>query len=391
VDRWERPRQYPEGRSKVALTGNRRDRADNLATPAGVIALVFAPHSCAPRRLTRPGVCSRMSVPTISSVPLASVGLQRPKFSVMIPVYKPLAHLEIALGSVLVQGVQPRDMQIAIVDDGSDEDITARVRALDPSGRVEIHRFPGRIGLARNLNRSIDLSRGHLVHLLHQDDYVLPGFYSGMLRAFERVPAAGMAFCRTRIVDGSGRLQRVTSGPRLWSGVVNGWVSKIATRQRVQAPSAVVARSTYEQVGGYREDLRFALDWEMWVRIAVRHAVWYERKALAAYRRHARSETARVRTDALAWPDVCHAIRLNSAHCRSWGHSDVSSISAAWYTRSAMRDALREHLAGRTESARRTVAQCRDIIALMGDARSRGALERRLAAVQCQLGCHESR
>jgi len=332
-----------------------------------------------------------MSVPSISSPPLASIGLQRPTFSVMIPVHNPTEDLEIALGSVLVQDVQPGDMQIAIVDDGSDQDVTARVRALDPSGRVEIYRFPGQLGLAGNLNRSIDLSCGHLVHLLHQDDYVLPGFYASMRRAFERAPTAGMAFCRTRIVDGSGRPQKLTSGPQLWSGVVNGWVSKIATRQRVQAPSAVVARSTYEQVGGYREDLRFALDWEMWVRIAVRSAVWYERRALAAYRRHARSETVRVRADALAWPDVCHAIRLNSEHCRSWGHGDVSSRSAAWYTRSAMREALREHVAGRTESARSTVAQCRDIIALMGDARSRGALERRLASMQCQLGCHESR
>jgi hypothetical protein len=38
----------------------------------------------------------------------------------------------------------------------------------------------------------------------------------------------------------------------------------IAQRQRVQCPAAVVARSTYESVGGYRTDLRLALDWEMW-------------------------------------------------------------------------------------------------------------------------------
>jgi hypothetical protein len=219
----------------------------------------------------------------------------------------------------------------------------------------------------------------------------LPGFYVSMHRAFQQAPAAGMAFCRTRIVDESGRLQKTTSGPRVWSGVVTGWVSKIATRQRVQAPSAVVARSTYEQVGGYREDLRFALDWEMWVRIAVRNAVWYEREALAAYRRHARSETGRVRADGMAWPEVCQAIRLNSEHCRSWGHGDFSSVSAAWYTRSAMRDALREHGAGRRCSARRTVSQCQNIISLIGDARARGALERRLASVQGRLGCHESR
>lgn len=171
-----------------------------------------------------------MSVPSISSPPLASIGLQRPTFSVMIPIHNPTEDLEVALGSVLVQDVQPGDMQIAIVDDGSDQDVTARVRALDPSGRVEIYRFPGQLGLAGNLNRSIDLSCGHLVHLLHQDDYVLPGFYASMRRAFERAPTAGMAFCRTRIVDGSGRPQKLTSGPQLWSGVVNGWVSKIATR-----------------------------------------------------------------------------------------------------------------------------------------------------------------
>lgn len=332
-----------------------------------------------------------MSASSVCPLPVMSSVVRRPAFSVMIPVHNPTVHLETALGSVLAQSVKESDMQIAIVDDGSDHDVTARIRALDPSGRVEIHRFPERLGVARNLNRSIDLSRGHLVHLLHQDDYVLPGFYASMLRAFQRAPTAGMAFCRTRIVDESGRLQKLTSGPRVWSGVVSGWVSKIATRQRVQAPSAVVARSTYEQVGGYREDLRFALDWEMWVRIAVRHAVWYERGALAAYRRHARSETGRVRADALAWPDVCHAIRLNSEHCRGWGHRDFSSVSAAWYTRSAMRDALREDVAGRRNSARRTVDQCRDIISLIGDARTRSALERRLASVQGRLGCHESR
>lgn len=331
-----------------------------------------------------------MSVSSIGPPPLTSSGLRRPAFSVIIPVHNPTEHLETALDSVLAQAVQESEMQIAIVDDGSDQDITARIRALDPSGRVEIHRFPERLGLAGNLNRSIGLSRGHLVHLLHQDDYVLPGFYASMLSAFQRAPTAGMAFCRTRIVDDSGRLQKLTSGPRVWSGVVSGWVSKIATRQRVQAPSAVVARCTYEQVGGYREDLRFALDWEMWVRIAVRYAVWYEPRALAAYRRHARSETGRVRADALAWPDVCHAIRLNAEHCTIWGHGDFSSVSAAWYTRSAMREALREHVAGRGESARRTVAQCRDIISLILNAQARGALERRLSSVQGRIGCQES-
>jgi len=203
----------------------------------------------------------------------------RPVLSVMLPVRDPGPHLEQALGSVLAQGLHRSDAQVAVVDDGSSHDVEPRIRTLDPQGRVEFHRFDRPAGISGNLNRAIGLARGHLVHLLHQDDFVLPGFYARMRRAFERSPMAGMAFCRTRIVDDSGRCTKTSSGPQLWSGIARGWVAKISTRQRVQAPSAVVARTTYEHVGGYREDLLLALDWEMWVRISVRYPVWFESRA----------------------------------------------------------------------------------------------------------------
>lgn len=308
----------------------------------------------------------------------------------MIPVRDPGPHLDLTIRSVLDEGLAGEDAQIAVVDDGSCEDVGPRIRALDPNGRIEFHRFEHPAGLSGNLNRAIGLARGHLVHLLHQDDFVLPGFYARMRRAFERAPTAGMAFCRTEIVDRSGRCLKRSSGPQLWSGIVRGWVAKIATRQRVQAPSAVVARSTYEQVGGYREDLRLALDWEMWVRIAVRYPVWYESRALAAFRRHDRSETARIRTHALAWPDVCHAIRLNAANCHDCGHQETTVASARWYAGSAMREARREHAAGRPELARLTLTQCRDIIAMVSSTSIRAALERRLRSLEAKLCANHS-
>lgn len=303
----------------------------------------------------------------------------------MVPVHNPGPHLEIALGSVLAQLRGSDSAQIAVIDDGSLEDVTPRVRSVDPSGRIEIHRCDGPSGISGNLNRAIGLARGHLVHLLHQDDFVLPGFYARMQRAFERAPMVGMAFCRTQVVDRSGRQIKVTSGPRLWSGPVPGWLGKIAIRQRVQAPSAVVARTTYEQLGGYRQDLRLALDWEMWVRIAARHPVWFEASALAAFRRHPMSATERVRTEGLAWPDVVEAIRLNRMHCRSAGQPDASAPSARWYARSAMREALRLHAAGRSRCARQTLEHCRALVALIDRIGARAALERRIDCVQARV------
>lgn len=308
----------------------------------------------------------------------------RPVLSVMIPVRDPGPHLEAAVGSVLAQGLAESEAQIAVVDDGSLHDVEPRIHALDQQGRIEFHRFDRPCGLSGNLNRAIGLARGHLVHLLHQDDLVLPGFYSRMRRAFERAPTAGMAFCRAQIVDEAGRRIKHSSRPQLWSGIVSGWVGKIAIRQRVQTPSAVVARTTYEQVGGYREDLRLALDWEMWVRIAVRYPVWYESRALATYRRHHHGETARLRDGLLAWPDVCHAIRLNAGHCRACGHADRAAESASWYARSAMREAVRDYAAGRIENARHTLAQCREIIPLACGTRMQRALERRLESIEAR-------
>ncbi len=62
----------------------------------------------------------------------------------------------------------------------------------------------------------------------------------------------------------------------------------------IQTPSVVVRRSAYEILGGFRKDLCFTLDWEMWCRIAQNFPVWYEPEALACYRVHSGTETSRL-------------------------------------------------------------------------------------------------
>lgn len=325
-----------------------------------------------------------MSVPRFDA-PILKAGQPRPTFSIMIPVRDPTEHLDVTLRSVLAERLGPEDAQIAVVDDGSAMPVEDRVRAIDPAGRVEVYRLSGPVGLAQNLNRAIALSRGHLVHLLHQDDFVLPGFYARMRRAFMRAPMAGMAFCAAALVDREGRRLRRTSVPRVWSGLIRNWAAKIATRQRVQAPCAVVARTTYEEVGGFREDLRLALDWEMWVRIAVRYPVWCEVRALAAFRRHSESETERLKVEGAAWPDICLAIRINAQHCRSAGQTDRMSQSASWYLRSALREARREWTAGREVRAIHVVDQARSLLELVADPRDHVALGRRVDMVREQI------
>jgi hypothetical protein len=70
-----------------------------------------------------------------------------------------------------------------------------------------------------------------------------------------------------------------------------GFIEKISLSQRIQCPAIVVRRSVYEMLGGFRTDLPFAGDWEMWTRVAAHYPVWYEPMTLAAFRVHSRSYT----------------------------------------------------------------------------------------------------
>jgi len=313
-------------------------------------------------------------------------GILRPRFSVMLPTFEPDTALERALSSVLAQAPAADQMQIAVVDDGSrTADVHRLVRAVDPAGRVEILLHRQRLGLGRNWNRAIGLARGELIHLLHQDDYVLPGFYARIERGFRSAPGVGMAFCRSRIVDGRERIIKTASRQQWTAGILANWLPRIAERQRVQTPAAVVPRATYERLGGFRSDLCQALDWEMWVRIAARTQVWYDPAVLAVYRRHGRSESTRLLSSGAVWPDLIHTIAINSGTLPEDIRGRVRQSSARWYAGSAIRTAEKQIACGEFDAAGTTLEHLPRLLELLPRAGDRSLPLRRAGVLQDRL------
>jgi GT2 family glycosyltransferase len=230
------------------------------------------------------------SAPLREAIPPVGAGAARPLWSVMIPTYNCARYLEETLASVLTQDPGPERMQIEVVDDCSTtDDPEAVVRALG-RGRVEFHRQPGNVGHTRNFDTCIRRARGRLVHLLHGDDLVLPGFYRVMEEAFAADPGIGAAFCRVRVVDQDGRTRFEMPALRAESGRVERAPRVMAVEQPVETPAIVVRREVYEALGGFDRRLRSCgEDLEMWVRIAARYPVRYEAEILALYRTHSRS------------------------------------------------------------------------------------------------------
>ena len=244
------------------------------------------------------------------------------KWSVMIPTYKPSDHLTETLASVRVAIDRAGgDFQVELVDDasptGSPEGF-ARNAGMDVSCFVR----PENGGLASCWNECIARARGDLIHILHQDDIVLPNFYREMEVLEAKVPEAGMLFCRTMVRRPDGEAPDTLEQDH--AGVIPDWLEKISAGQRLLCPSVVVRSETYKKVGGFDSRLKFVIDWEMWVRIAASGAVAYHPTALVEYRVHDQSETARLKSSGCITDDLVVAYRVLSATLQAYGNGRYS-------------------------------------------------------------------
>ena len=203
----------------------------------------------------------------------------------MVPTFNCASFLRTTLESVLAQDLGEAEMQIEVVDDHSLlDDPEAVVRTLAP-GRVGFYRQSHNVGHTRNFNTCLDRSRGHFIHLLHGDDFVLPGFYARMGEVLVNNPEASAAFCRYDVVDERGEWVIRAPAQATPGGVLENWFEEIAVGQRLQPPAMVVRREVYENIGGFDQRIRaYGEDWEMWTRIAAHGPVWYEDSTLACYR-----------------------------------------------------------------------------------------------------------
>ncbi|MBW7881358.1 MAG: glycosyltransferase [Caldilineaceae bacterium] len=250
-------------------------------------------------------------IPQIDTVPK---GIARPFWSVMIPTYNCAAYLQQTLESVLDQDIGPEQMQIEVVDDCSTKDDPEAVVNTIGRGRVSFYRQPRNVGATANFNSCIKRSIGHVVHILHGDDYILPSFYERLRQPFIGDDGIGAAFCRHVYVDDFDKYLYTSRLERDECGVLADWVEQIATSQRIQFPSIVVRRSVYESIGGFSMELVHAADWEMWRRIATYYPVWFEPQPLACYRLHTASDTSRLVTTGRNIADIRKSIAIAQQH-----------------------------------------------------------------------------
>ena len=210
--------------------------------------------------------------------------------------------LEETLRSVLTQDPGPERMQIEVVDDFSTKDRPEDVVRRIAGERVCFFRQERNVGPIRNFNTCLARSRGRLVHILHGDDRVEPGFYREIEALAEKFPLAALLAVRAHVIDSRGKrigvslrlrhLERFSTDP-----------SPCFYVNPIRTPAVVVRRAFYEKFGGFVEDLPHSADWEMWVRAIGSGGGVMSPRALASYREFQGNDTSRLMRNGLALRD----------------------------------------------------------------------------------------
>jgi glycosyltransferase involved in cell wall biosynthesis len=204
-----------------------------------------------------------------------------PRITVVTPSFNQAAYLETTLLSVLGQCYP--DLEYIVMDGGS----------TDGSAEI-IQRYAGQLaywqsqpdgGQAAALNAAFARARGDILCWINSDDFFLPGALHHVARQLaSRLdrPALSHGACLF--------FQQVGKGAKVVRPEAAGRPELLLKAHIIQ-PSAFWTRALWEKTGPLDESLRFAFDWEWFIRASAVGEFQTSDELLSAYRFHAAHKT----------------------------------------------------------------------------------------------------
>lgn len=202
-----------------------------------------------------------------------------PRVSVVIPTYNRQTLVLEAIESVLGQTF--KDFEIIVVDDGSTDETSIRLRPyLD---RI-IYHVQKNQGVAAARNTGIRLSQGEFICFLDSDDLWLPAKLAKQISFADAHPEYGLISA-----DGSGFEANKKPAEKNKSEVHeihNGSVVEhLLFGNWILTSTVMVRRKCLEEVGGFDEDIgKYGEDWLLWMRVASKFPIYFLPEVLGTYR-----------------------------------------------------------------------------------------------------------
>ncbi|MFC0450118.1 glycosyltransferase [Rhodococcus jostii] len=224
-------------------------------------------------------------------------GLDRerpPTVSLCIPAYQAERHLRTTLDSVLAQTFT--DLEIVIVDNNSSDGTRDILDGLHDD-RVRIIRNTTTVPMVDNFNLAIRESRGRFVKLVCADDTIEPECVATQAAVLEADAEVALVSVRTDFIDDEGALLRPARG---LGGIVGRQPGQRVVRRIIRSGSnpigppvaAMFRRVDFDRCGGFRGELLFPMELDLWSRLVKKGDFVGVPRTLASFRIGSDSNTA---------------------------------------------------------------------------------------------------
>lgn len=197
--------------------------------------------------------------------------------TIVTPSYNQGEFIRATIESVLAQDY-PR-LEYIVMDGGSTDQTAAIVG--EYAGRLTWISEKDR-GQAHAINKGFAMATGEIVAWLNSDDILLPGAVTHAVNAFAAAPpGVGAIYGEGYLLDREGRITRrfpATEPFNLWKLT---YLSDYILQQ-----SVFFRRAAIEEIGWLDENLHYALDWDLLIRLGKRFGLHYVGEYFGALREY---------------------------------------------------------------------------------------------------------
>lgn len=202
-------------------------------------------------------------------------------FSVIIPLYNKAPYVAKAIESVL--GQTYRDFEVIVIDDGSIDQSLEVAKTFENKSITIVSQPNSGVSTARN--NGLKLAKYPYICFLDADDWWHPTFLEEMKRLITDFPDAGIYGSGYYIVkNGQERIAPI--------GVPQGFERGIIDYCEVYAKtlcmpltsiSVAIPKHIFDEEEGFKSKLKLGEDFDLWIRIILKHKAILVNKPLAYY------------------------------------------------------------------------------------------------------------
>lgn len=254
--------------------------------------------------------------------------MSTPLATVVIATHNGEAFLEATLQSVMAQSVGP--LQVLVCDDGSSDGTPEMLARW--SGRLSVITQQNR-GVSAARNAGAARARAPFIAFLDHDDLWEPQLMERQLAALAARPDCALAYADSWIIDDSGA-RHGRRGQFLDYRAGNVHLDLLAGNF-IPIETTVMPTAVFRALGGFRSDLCFLEDYELFLRLSQRWPVTFSAEPLARYRIHSSNLSLRREALLAEWVDLLDELqaqpdRASAERARISGERARRAGEVAW-------------------------------------------------------------